>query len=82
LESLSLILKQVLYLSTMYRREDLALRIGLFFTGGGLAGAFGGLSWTIALNTNLKKFNSFQVCLPVASQLSVLEVGWKGGDGF
>jgi len=26
----------------MYRREDLAFRIGLFFCGAGLAGAFGG----------------------------------------
>jgi MFS family permease len=33
----------ILYLSTMYRREDLALRIGLFYSAAGLAGAFGGL---------------------------------------
>jgi MFS family permease len=33
----------ILYLSSMYRREDLALRIGLFYCGAGLAGAFGGL---------------------------------------
>jgi MFS family permease len=33
----------ILYLSSMYRREDLAFRVGLFFSGAGLAGAFGGL---------------------------------------
>lgn len=43
---MSLILTEVLYLSTMYRREDLALRIVLFYSGAGLAGAFGGLSLT------------------------------------
>ncbi|KAJ5101437.1 hypothetical protein NUU61_003659 [Penicillium alfredii] len=33
----------VLYLSTFYRRGDLALRIGLFYTAASLSGAFGGL---------------------------------------
>lgn len=33
---------QVLYLSSFYRREDLALRIGLFYTAASLSGAFGG----------------------------------------
>ncbi|EPS26485.1 hypothetical protein POX_g09219 [Penicillium oxalicum] len=33
----------VLYLSSFYRREDLALRIGLFYTAASLSGAFGGL---------------------------------------
>ncbi|KAJ5885353.1 hypothetical protein N7495_009863 [Penicillium taxi] len=32
----------VLYLSTFYRRKDLALRIGLFYTAASLSGAFGG----------------------------------------
>ncbi|KAJ5886248.1 uncharacterized protein N7473_008922 [Penicillium subrubescens] len=33
----------VLYLSAFYRRGDLALRIGLFYTAASLSGAFGGL---------------------------------------
>ncbi|GAD94189.1 hypothetical protein PVAR5_2811 [Paecilomyces variotii No. 5] len=33
----------VLYLSSFYRRSDLALRIGLFYTAASLSGAFGGL---------------------------------------
>ena len=33
----------VLYLSSMYTREELALRIGLFYTTASLSGAFGGL---------------------------------------
>ncbi|OAA77961.1 major facilitator superfamily transporter [Akanthomyces lecanii RCEF 1005] len=33
----------VLYLSSMYTRGELAVRIGVFYTGGSLSGAFGGL---------------------------------------
>ncbi|OAA66056.1 major facilitator superfamily transporter [Cordyceps fumosorosea ARSEF 2679] len=33
----------VLYLSSMYTRSELAVRIGMFYTGGSLSGAFGGL---------------------------------------
>jgi MFS family permease len=33
----------VLYLSFFYKRSDLALRIGLFYTAASLSGAFGGL---------------------------------------
>lgn len=33
----------VLYLSTLYKREEMALRIGLFYTTASLSGAFGGL---------------------------------------
>ncbi|OJJ35767.1 hypothetical protein ASPWEDRAFT_41009 [Aspergillus wentii DTO 134E9] len=33
----------VLYLSSFYRRGDLALRIGIFYTAASLSGAFGGL---------------------------------------
>jgi MFS family permease len=33
----------VFYLSTMYKKNELALRIGLFYTSGAVAGAFGGL---------------------------------------
>ncbi|KAL2836201.1 major facilitator superfamily domain-containing protein [Aspergillus pseudoustus] len=33
----------VLYLSSFYRRGDLAIRIGLFYTAASLSGAFGGL---------------------------------------
>ncbi|KAJ5950116.1 hypothetical protein N7454_001700 [Penicillium verhagenii] len=33
----------VLYLSSFYKRTDLALRIGLFYTAASLSGAFGGL---------------------------------------
>ena len=33
---------QVLYLSTFYKRGDMALRIGLFYTAASLSGAFGG----------------------------------------
>lgn len=32
----------ILYLSGIYRREELALRIGLFYTAASLSGAFGG----------------------------------------
>ncbi|GIJ87149.1 hypothetical protein Asppvi_006053 [Aspergillus pseudoviridinutans] len=32
----------VLYLSFFYKRSDLALRIGLFYTAASLSGAFGG----------------------------------------
>lgn len=34
--------EKVLYLSSFYRRGDLALRIGLFYTAASLSGAFGG----------------------------------------
>ena len=34
---------QVLYLSHFYRRQELALRIGIFYTAASLSGAFGGL---------------------------------------
>lgn len=34
--------EKVLYLSAFYRRGDLALRIGLFYTAASLSGAFGG----------------------------------------
>lgn len=33
----------VLYLSTLYTRGEMALRIGVFFTAASLSGAFGGL---------------------------------------
>lgn len=33
----------VLYLSSMYTRGELALRIGIFYTSASLSGAFGGL---------------------------------------
>jgi MFS family permease len=32
----------VLYLSTLYTREEIALRIGIFYTAASLSGAFGG----------------------------------------
>lgn len=38
---------QVFYLSTFYRRSDLALRIGLFYTAASLSGAFGGMPLTV-----------------------------------
>jgi hypothetical protein len=34
---------QILYLSSIYTRGELALRIGLFYTAASLSGAFGGL---------------------------------------
>jgi hypothetical protein len=34
---------QVLYLSHFYKRTELALRIGIFYTAASLSGAFGGL---------------------------------------
>jgi hypothetical protein len=34
--------RQILYLSLFYRRSDLAIRIGLFYTAASLSGAFGG----------------------------------------
>jgi hypothetical protein len=39
----SLTMLQILYLSGIYTRADLALRIGLFYTAASLSGAFGGL---------------------------------------
>lgn len=33
----------ILYLSSLYHREELALRIGIFYTAASLSGAFGGL---------------------------------------
>lgn len=39
----SLTRTQVLYLSHFYRRTELALRIGIFYTAASLSGAFGGL---------------------------------------
>ena len=41
--SLVLTSDQVLYLSHFYRRNELALRIGIFYTAASLSGAFGGL---------------------------------------
>lgn len=35
-------LRQVLYLSGLYTRPEMALRIGLFYTAASLSGAFGG----------------------------------------
>jgi hypothetical protein len=40
---LRLITLQVLYLSGMYTRGEMALRLGLFYTAASLSGAFGGL---------------------------------------
>lgn len=40
---LTLTFLQVLYLSHFYRRNELALRIGIFYTAASLSGAFGGL---------------------------------------
>lgn len=34
---------QILYLSTIYRKEELQFRIGVFLTFASLSGAFGGL---------------------------------------
>ena len=34
--------KKVLYLSGMYTRGEMALRLGLFYTAASLSGAFGG----------------------------------------
>lgn len=36
-------LPQVLYLTTLYRKEELQFRIGIFLTVASLSGAFGGL---------------------------------------
>jgi hypothetical protein len=33
----------IFYLSTLYKKNELALRIGLFYTSGAVAGGFGGL---------------------------------------
>lgn len=41
--SRNLLTAQVLYLSHFYRRTELALRIGIFYTAASLSGAFGGL---------------------------------------
>lgn len=47
--------EKVLYLSSFYRRGDLALRIGLFYTAASLSGAFGGkkfVSYTTSVTSN------------------------------
>jgi hypothetical protein len=36
---------KVLYLSGFYKRSDLGLRIGLFYTSASLSGAFGGMPY-------------------------------------
>lgn len=40
----------MLYLSSFYRRGDLALRIGLFYTAASLSGAFGGKGRSVPLS--------------------------------
>ncbi|KAK7472053.1 hypothetical protein VKT23_000164 [Stygiomarasmius scandens] len=42
----------VLYLSTLYRPEELQVRIGLFYAGASLSGAFGGLLATAIIKMN------------------------------
>lgn len=42
----------VLYLSTMYKRHELQLRVGIFYASASLSGAFGGLLATAILKMN------------------------------
>lgn len=57
---------QVLYLSHFYKRTELALRIGIFYTAASLSGAFGGL---LARGLN---------AIGPAGGLE----GWRVSDGF
>lgn len=63
----------MLYLSTFYRRGDLALRIGLFYTAASLSGAFGGMT-----------VHSFAISNDILSTIGLLarglsEIGPRGG---
>jgi hypothetical protein len=40
---------KVLYLSGMYTRGEMALRLGLFYTAASLSGAFGGMFLSLVL---------------------------------
>ena len=57
----------VLYLSHMYTRGEMALRIGLFYTAASLSGAFGGLSAFASPITNFST-DTHQVFLHAALQ--------------
>jgi MFS family permease len=57
----------LLYLSTMYTREELALRVGIFYSSASLFGAFGGL-----LASGLSH-------VPTTS---VVDAGWRWVSGF
>jgi hypothetical protein len=54
----------VLYLSGMYTRGEMALRLGLFYTAASLSGAFGGQS-ELGVPMNVQT-ESYQVCLQEA----------------
>ena len=72
---------QVLYLSAFYKRSELALRIGIFYTATSLSGAFGGTIIYLAS----RRSNLEEICLLVFKNLTGLlarglnEIGPRGG---
>lgn len=73
----------VLYLSGMYNRGELALRMGIFYTAASLSGAFGGML-SYSTNKNIKNVadKKVKVYLHEDSLQLVQEAGWRVGDGF
>lgn len=68
----------MLYLSSFYRRGDLALRIGLFYTATSLSGAFGGKYYYNPglLSQTLKKLGLLARGLAAIGPRGGLE-GWR-----
>jgi MFS family permease len=71
----------VLYLSHLYTRGEMALRIGLFYTTASLSGAFGGLSAFASPLSDLGT-NTQQVCLHAALRQSGLAEVYPAGVGY
>jgi MFS family permease len=70
----------VLYLSSIYTRGELALRIGIFYTAASLSGAFGGELFGVV--NLICSPDSIKACSLVDLLPSDHEVAWKVGDGF
>jgi Major Facilitator Superfamily. len=68
--------EQVLYLSTFYRRGDLALRMGLFYTAASLSGAFGGKFTVISSWQSLSMLGLLARGLAAIAPRGGLE-GWR-----
>lgn len=68
--------EQVLYLSTFYRRGDLALRMGLFYTAASLSGAFGGKFAVISSSQSLSMLGLLARGLAAIAPRGGLE-GWR-----
>jgi sugar phosphate permease len=71
----------VLYLSSIYTRGELALRIGIFYTAASLSGAFGGEFLPAGEPYLFLSDNEKKACLLVDSLQSVPEETLKVGDG-